>query len=204
MALIDGIIPEQKYELIRDRIAQILAAELGNQGDLHSPQEQFVKEVYLERFTSFDISDFPYINVSLANMEYDNKDQRQADGLNKFYIVAYTAQKTEGSTSGDTRATIKLHRLLGLCRSILSNPIHRTLGFTAAEVNIKTTYVSSITIPKVDENGDMVNAIMGFIEFFVKAPEDVVLKEGVVVGESYTTVKLYNTEKGYYYKYERP
>jgi len=71
-------------------------------------------------------------------------------------------------------------------------------------VSFRFTKVGSIIVPKVNDNGDMINSIMGYLEFFVKATENVILKEAVLIGQSDTTVKLYNTNEGYYYKYITP
>lgn len=200
-SIITGQIATQKFELIRDRIGEILLTELTAQGAMYSPQEVFANKVYIERFVPIDHTNFPALNIVLANGDYSNKDQLQADGLYKFWIVCYTGEKSTATQDGDTRATLRMHRILGLCRAILNYGGYRTLGFAPTEVNVKTTYVGSIVIPKVDENGDAVNAIMGYLEFFVKAPEVVNVVDPVQLLSSAITVKLYDTDEGYYWGY---
>lgn len=196
-AKIDGLIPNQNYELIRDRIAAILMEELTNQGAISSPAETFVKGVWVERFMTFDQAvEFPCLNVVLGDGTYDNKDQTSVDGYYKYYIVGYTSAPTTRNGKGDTLAKIKLHRLLGMCRAILENPVYKTLDFPTPFLrNLK---VGSITIDQPsDKSLDATNTVAGYLEFFVKVPEDVLLKTPVDLALSSTTVKLYNTDKGY-------
>ena len=62
MAQIYNIIPVQNFELIRDRIALILATEVNNQFVL-SGNEDINCDVWLERSTPFDKIENPTINV---------------------------------------------------------------------------------------------------------------------------------------------
>lgn len=62
MAQINTIIPVQNFELIRDRIALILATEINNQFVL-SGNEDINCYVWLERSTPFDKIENPIINV---------------------------------------------------------------------------------------------------------------------------------------------
>lgn len=203
MALINGLIPQQNFELIGAQIAYILATELVNQGLLSSPQTVYTTCVGYERFIPVDETEYPFVNVVYARSDYDNKDQTEVDGYNKYYIVGYTSAKTNAIDSGDKRATLKLKRLLGLCRAILENPIYRTLGISVPNNTIGFTFtkVGSIIIPKVDDNGDLLNSNMGYLEFYVKATENIIVIDPIPVGGNDTTVKLYDTEEGFYYAY---
>lgn len=202
--MITGIIPQQNFELVDARIAEILTAELGSQGAMYSPEEVFVKRVFLEKFIPPDITEMPCLNVTMGQELMDNKDQRQEDGTATYYIAAYASAKTSTDGEGDKRATQKLHRILGLCRAILENSEYRTLGFTPSEVNVKHTNVVSITIPKVEDINDSTNTIFGYLEFRVKMVEDVIVKEPIPIQSAFTTVKLYDTEQGYFYEYQKP
>lgn len=203
MALIDGIIPKQNYELIGDVLGAILDVELRNQGSLYSPNEVFITSVYRERFVPPDETEYPMLNVVLADGLYDNKDQTQADGSYKYIVMAYASAKTTASYRGDLLASIKLQRLLGLCRAILENPVYNTLGFPkptnqVPSVNIKNTRVGAIRIQNPQDN-DATHSIEGFLEFYVKVPETVNLKDVIPLASSTTEVKLYLTDKGYRY-----
>ena len=108
MALINGIIQQQNYELIRDRLGEILAVELANQTVLTGTE--FVKAVDIERLIPYDETDYPVINVVFNNGDYSNKQQTQSDGYYKYFIVGYVKAKTNNSERGDKLATNKLHK----------------------------------------------------------------------------------------------
>lgn len=193
---INGLIQPQNYELIRDKLAVILMEELINQGSISSPQETFAKGVWVERVIPFDQpTNFPCINIILDNGEYSNKDQKMVDGWYKFYICAYTSSKSTANDKGDTLAKIKLHKLLGLCRAILENPVYNTLDYP--EIGIKTTKVGSIIINQPENQNDATNAVVGYLEFFVRVAETVILKDPIPLALSSTTVRLYDTNEGY-------
>lgn len=195
-AKIDGLISNQKYELIRDRLAVVLLEELINQGQLSSPNEVFTKGVWVERFANFDQpTEFPCLNIVLGDGSYSNKDQECIDGEYRFYIVAYESAKTTLSGRGDTLAKIKLHRLLGLCRAILENPIYRTLDF--APPFTVTSKVGAIVVNQPQDTQDATNSVSGYLEYVVKVSETVSLKDAIPLVSSTTTVKLYNTNQGY-------
>jgi len=198
MPLIDGIIGNQNYELIRNRIGEILYTNIRNQEILTNTS--IINAVDLERFVTYDETDMPVINVVLSSGTYDNKQQQQVDGEYKFFIAAYASEKTLGADRGDKRAAFKLHKILGLCRAILENPIYKRLDFptpTSTTGNIKSTRVGGIYIPKVEDIDDAKNAVMGYLEFYVKVPEGVILLEPIPIALSTTEVKLYLTDKGY-------
>ena len=56
MSLIDGIIQPRAYELIRDKIAEILLEEFANQFALTSDADLNLHKVYLERFVPLDFT----------------------------------------------------------------------------------------------------------------------------------------------------
>ena len=76
-SIIDGIIPAQQYETIRDKIGLILYEELVNQFTLTTDEDLNVK-VFVERFVAFDKTDFPCLNVVFSGGNYDNKNKQDA------------------------------------------------------------------------------------------------------------------------------
>lgn len=195
MALINGIIPRQNYEIIRDAIMSVLYAEIKNQ-ELQTSTE-LVKTYYAERFVPPDETEFTVLNITFPGGDYSNKDVTIVDGDYVYYISAYTGAKAGASATGDKTASLKLHKILGIVRAILMNPLYITLGL--APGFIKETILSSIRIPKNDEFTDANYSIMGFVEFKVKATENVILLQPIPLASSVTQVKLYLTDKGYRY-----
>lgn len=195
MPLISGIIPAQNFEVIRDAIMSILYAEMRNQEALTSTE--LVKSYYSERFVPPDETEFTLLNIQFAGGEYGNKDQRIVDGEYVYYICAYTSAKNTPAQDADKAATLKLHKVLGIVRAILMNPLYKTLGLTAGFIG--NTLLSKIQIPKNDDFQDAANSIMGYVEFRVRASENVILIDPIPLAGSVTQVKLYLTDKGYRY-----
>jgi hypothetical protein len=77
------------------------------------------------------------------------------------------------------------------------NPVYKTLGLPAGF--IKSTLISGIKITTNESVTDATNSIMGYVEFRVKAIEDVSLIDPIPLASSITEVKLYLTDKGYRY-----
>lgn len=196
MARIDYIIPAQYYELIRDRIGAILALELNNQV-LLSGDYDLDADVFVESGSTFDKIEIPVINVSLVSVNYDNKEQGSVRGTYVYAVDAFTSAKSGNTVSGDVRATFKLHRLLGVCRAILENPVYKTLDFTPP--SISRTLCSDIQIAKTTKD-DATNTAMGRVNFTVVANETTELLTALQISEYYTKVKLHETDKGYQYE----
>jgi hypothetical protein len=197
MAKITTLIPLQNFEKVRDQIAIILADELSNQATLAGDQ-QINATVSSERFIPFDKTSMPALNVLLSRGNYASGTTIDADGVYTYFIDVYTAAKTIGTTRGDTLATTRLHRILGLVRAILEDTQYLTLGFTRP--SIENTTVSDISIAEPSNNQDAASIIMGRVTFMVRVTETVKLLTGVPLTLSNTEVKLGLTDKGYIYE----
>lgn len=193
MSKVVGIIQPQAYELIRERIGAILADEILNQYTLTSNAD-INAEVWVERKTPFDKTDFPAVNVVFPNGTFDNKNARSVDGTYTFNIDVYTSSKNSSSKQGDKFASTTAQKILGICRAILENPVYRTLDFAAPF--ICNTHVSSITLPDMSGN-DADNTAMGRLVFSVRAAETTELIEAALLASNDTVMKLYLTDKGY-------
>lgn len=187
-------IPRRAFELIRDRICEILADELPVQSIVEY-DGSLDATVYCERFIPFDKTDIPCVNVLLAKGIYNNKAVVKADGTYTYNVDCYMSAKSSVGVQGDTVSAIKLQKLIGICCAILENPQYNTLGF--ARPFISHTEVSEIAIADPKNNQDAVNVMMGRISFVVRVPENVdALLPRLLVGFD-TQVKLGLTEKGY-------
>lgn len=196
MAQIKGIIPAQYFEVIRDRIAEILADELDGQVLLTYDTDLEVKGVYVERSVPFDNTEMPAINVSFSGGDYNNQTVRDADGSYSFFIDVFTQAKTTDDDRGDKLAMFKLHKLLGVCRAIIQNPIYKTLGFEPPF--IMSRQISSIVIAAPKE-GEALKVVMGRLILAIVAPEDTQLLTAELIAGFDTQVKLALTDKGYIY-----
>lgn len=198
MALINGIIPTAKFELIRDRIGQILVTEFANQAFLTGNNE-LKPAVYSERFIPVDKTEPPVVNVCFASGTYDNKNVKSVDGNYIYNLDFYTSAKSAGGETGDTAATKKLHRLMAVARAIIENPRYRTLGYNApfnCNIGVNDIQVSD------PSSIDSTHKVQGRLTVSVRVPETVELIDNMpLLSTSLTQVQLFDTDKGYRYEW---
>jgi len=198
MAKLNQPIQIQKFELIRNRIADILIDEITNQITLQY-SDLFIIGVFIERFPTFDKTELPVINVSLARGSYDNEDVIQSDGTYTYYVDAFmrfsSVQNQDGSiTDGSSLAAIKVQRAIAFCRTVLKNQAYRTLGFAPPFLNNIT--VSEFNIANPDRE-DMEHTIMARITVTVVAPETSELASARLLEGYDTQVLLGDSALGY-------
>jgi len=191
-AKIIGQIPVQNFELIRDKIAVILALEIPVQTAASS-----IKAVWLERFIPFDLEELPAINISYDNTPYDRHDPKSRHGENQYYIDVIVNAKHSVTEKADIKASKLVQRIAGIVCYILSSAEYYTLDFNPGLIQSK--WVSDLKIGKLSE-GDALHTIVARIIFKVRANEIVGDLTGVL-GEIFTTqIKLDETDKGYFIK----
>ena len=116
MSKINGILQYSNYEIVRSKIASILADELANQASLNQtalteeeakpdPDEALIAfynlnidcipgEVYEERFIRPQPNEYPLINVVLTNVPLDQgTSNTKQEGVNKYQIEFYQQAK---------------------------------------------------------------------------------------------------------------
>jgi hypothetical protein len=128
---------------------------------------------------------------------YSNKHPGNSDGLYVFHVDVFTNAKTTTSDPGTYRAKKKLHKVLGVVRSILEDPIYKILDFEVGFIG--GTYVNDIQI-RDNQELDALNTAMGRVTFYVKARELNKLKDAPIIAEWRTAVHLYETEQGYLFE----
>lgn len=197
MSLIENAVPPASFELVRDRIGEILAVELPKQL-LLTGSYYINATVWVERFIPFDKTEFPAINVMLADGKYDNQDVRQADGTYNFYIDCYqsAASGPTPDKRGDVEAMRRLHRILATVRAIIQSPKYLTLAF--AEPKIMRRQIETLTIANPDAS-DGLSSVQGRLVLNVRVPEYSELMTAVDIVSWHTSVKLELTDKGYKY-----
>lgn len=196
MSNITTIIPRQQFEFIRDRIFEILVDEINGQYILTSDSEFNILS-FIERNTPIDKTECPAMVVSYAKSDFSNKHQGSTDNAIVFNIDFFTNSKSNIADGGDKLSALKLHKLLGVARYILEDPIYKTLGFTAPY--IMKSYVSEINIAAGNKE-DATNTSMGRLTFNVVCNETNVLKTPELIEGFNTQVKIDNSGKGYFYE----
>lgn len=197
-ALIDVLIPRQNYELVLDRIGEILAVEFENQAVLNNYDLDDVT-VYKERTVPLQPSELAMVNVSLFSDDFVEDTQSQSQGMVRYLIEVFTNSSTTDDDRGDTLAALRLHRILGVIRSILMDPRYKTLGFLPPSIgHRKVERIFFMAAPNQDANTTRI----GRLEFLVKVPEvPGSFVTPVALNESFTQVSLVNTDFGYQWIY---
>lgn len=191
-AVIDTQIPQQNFELIRDRIAAVLATELAQQTTLGTTG--LPNKVYTERIAMFEGQEGVMLNVSLDSGKYMAQTVKQTDGIYKYNIDAYATAKATPTTPGDTAAALLLERLLGICRYIIEDSRYLTLGFTPGFIMHR--HIQTI---QVGAHPNLENIVIGRLVLEVKAAETVALPDAVELAQSNTQAMLYCSTEGYYW-----
>jgi len=221
MSKITAILSYANYELIRSKIASILADELTVQLALNiaartaellkpTPDTALIalydlniscipSKVYEERFIRPNPDEYPLINVVLTNVPLNDGTSNTVQyGVDKYQIEFYQDSKSNATKDGDVLATIKLHRIMAICRQILMNREYIQLDLGNL---IGYRIVQDLMIGQPNTGGDNSHhAIFGKFDLMVKVGEEVNDLEGVELLESGTTMKIYDSELGYFWE----
>lgn len=202
MPKITAAIPQHNYELVRDRICQILADELPNQATLLGAGYEYIgAPVWMERTVAVDKVELSVVNVYLNRIDYDHKDYSgHRSGICTYYIDVYANSKYEEQQDGtlmpaDELAGVRMQRLCGIVQYILDNPVYKTLDFQPAHIG--QLHVANLQLAEANNPQNATVTQMGRVELSVKVGENVDLLDAPMIGTYITQVKLYNTEKGY-------
>lgn len=201
MSVIDSVIGQQSFELIRDRVGEMLYDEIENQY-VRTYDERLQPVIYMERFVPFNESEIYQgaINITVARQMLNNQSLLQSDGINTFFIDVYQCAK---STTEDGRlidgasvATKNMHRMCGLIRAIIEDARYKTLGFTPGFIGNRHIVEIKFNNPKIEEK---VSVATGRIVLQVRAPEMNGKNTPTVLADLKTTVKIGESDAGYTY-----
>lgn len=205
MSKIAEIIPAASFEIVRDRIGEILADEILNQYNLTYDEETEEKDeelnitVYVERFLPVEVSEYPLINVFLSTCQLDNQTAVTQRNTVQYNIDCYCGSSNKSGETGDVLSKKKLHKMLRMCMAILNSPHYVRLGYLTPFINGRKVTGIIIRNEDIQAEKDSLHGSMGRLTLEVAMNESV---EGVspVLAEGYDTiVYLGESEKGYKY-----
>jgi len=194
MSKITTLIGRQAYELIRNRIGEILIDELAAQTTLGNQYTS--AEVTVEGLNVVDTTETSVVKISLADGEFSNEHAGASDGVYLFNIDCFCKAKSSAGVEGNYKAAEKTQALMGIIRYILKDPQYRTLGFTAGFIGGCT--VQSIKIGEAEQK-DLFNVVGGRLVFKVKALETNGLLNATLMNNYHTSVILGTSAQGYTY-----
>lgn len=194
MSKITTIIGRQAYELIRNRIGEILIDELATQTTLGNVYTNAI--VTVEGLNVVDTTEASIVKISLSDGEFSNEHAGSSDGVYIFNIDCFCKSKSSSTVDGNAKAAEKAQALMGIIRYILKDPQYRTLGFTAGFIGGCT--VQGIKIGEA-ETKDLFNVVGGRLTFKVKALETNGLLNATLMNSYQTSVTLGTSAQGYTY-----
>lgn len=195
MSLINNqILGPSSYEIIRERLAEILYTELLNQYDYTGDDEVNIPRIWIERLVDFNASELPAINVQVVKVDLDNHSQLGSDGTGQYWIDIHTKASKRGIEDGGYLAQKHMQKLAGICRQIIEHSNYKTLAFEAPFImNRRVLEIRFVT----NKTEDTLSIATGRLLVSVRAPE----VNGVFVprniAEWVTVVKLHDSEAGY-------
>lgn len=195
MAIITGLIPKRGFELIRDRIGEVIADEFANQATLDTNELAFQASVFVERSTPMDKTERS-INVSLAKRDPGlMTTQNSQDGYYEYHIDCYSSSPSSSAYDGNAMASITLHRMTGAIHCILTDSRYNTLGFSTPF--IENVNVSSIQFADPLGSKDASSVMMGRITVIVRYPDKSNSITPILINGYQTSVFLSSTSLGY-------
>lgn len=217
MSVITDIIGQSNFEIVRAKIASILADEIANQvtlieaAILAGPTPEELEElefalsalpdrIWEERVVEPQNFEMPIVNVRFTNDNLDEiiTDEDQEGMAN--YTIEFYANANSSDDYNDKLAATKLHRLIGVCRAILMNPEYAMLGFDFGLIGHKS--VQNIRVGQPDSGAnDTRSAYMGLFDVKVRLNEQFPIIQGGLLSGIDTTMRL-TDEKGYFWTFE--
>lgn len=207
MAIVSQIpneIEVPSYELIRDRIAEILLVEIANQKIVTS--EPLTLEIlnktniFQEKFRQLNQAEMYAIAISKASLDFDNAHQTSVRNTISFYLDFFGRDFSTNIEDGDKRVAVGLQRLIGIARGILSHPAWYKLGLPNPSP-IGNTIVR--TVRRMDEvnTRDAGDILMYRMLFEVVSHENTNFPLARVLESHTTCVTVEETDLGFQYIY---
>lgn len=203
MSLIQSAITQRGFERVRDRIAEILATELPQQATLNS-LTYLNSTVAVERMIPIHPAELTtsFINVRLANGNYNNYKLLDKDGNYTFFVDCYMKGYSTNDDRGDNLAQTKLQRLTGVVDAIISDSKYITLGW--AKPSVSRVEVTEISVQDYSEFKNAENMVMARLVVEVRIQETVEAFNPPPIDKWTTQVYLQLTEQGYIFSGDAP
>lgn len=198
MPIITETIGPQGFEIVANRIAEILAEEIQNQITIQNLDDN--AEIFLERIEPFDKSEDVMISVALREDDFDGYTSRDVQGGTMYFIDLFCSGYGDGYIAPSIVSANKMYRFAGFIRHILSSGKIPTLGFPPGLIGGK--YIKKFMVDTDYSNfGNHSNYDGAYIRFcrfiyIVRIQENQPLWEGIPLQGNTTNITYENTQKG--------
>jgi hypothetical protein len=139
--LITELIPDQPFEIIENRIGEILLEELTAQHVLQNLNSSF--GLFVERIEPYDRSEDVVITLAYREAENQEYTQSSSQGHHVYFVDIFAGgiESDDRSLSEDVRQ--KLFKYVGIIKYILNSGKYPTLGFPRGLIGNK--HVKKVT-----------------------------------------------------------
>jgi hypothetical protein len=194
-------IPSQAFEVIRNRIGEIIANEFTAQKVI---TPTWVKPtVWVERYYAFDSeTQLPAVNITFSGGSYLNENIVRSQAEYIYNINVSTASPSTSTANGDKLALLQMQKIVGMIRAILMNPIYVKLGYANNAGIVISRRIESIRIGDKKDIQDALSDVVGQIVLVVNAIETTELGTGVEVQMVNSHVTLDESEQGLFFNAE--
>ncbi len=194
-------IPSQAFEVIRNRIGEIIANEFTAQKVITPTWVQ--PTVWVERYYAFDSeTQLPAVNVTFSGGSYLNETIVRSQAEYIYNINVSTASPSTSTANGDKLALLQMQKIVGMIRAILMNPIYVKLGYANNAGIVISRRIESIRIGDKKDIQDALSDVVGQIVLVVNAIETTELGTGVEVQMVNSHVTLDESEQGLFFNAE--
>jgi hypothetical protein len=202
-AILTEIIPAQGFEIVANRIGELLTQEIANQQTIQSLTEDC--KVFLERIEPFTKEEDVMITVAWRESTPEGNTQSDYQGYEMYFVDLFVSGGSEDDEAASAIMQKKLYKYIGLIRYILSSGKLPTLGLPPGLIGGK--FIRKITLDTDYSNfGNHSNYDWAFIRFarvmfMVRVQERTELWQGIPLLGNDTTVHLEGTDQGLQFKF---
>lgn len=198
---IQGLIPKQNFEIVRDQIGALLKLEISAQ--IMRRNLDYEADIYVERTVSIQDSEDLVINIQFESSNYGNFNEKSSEGETTYLIDVYSTSKKDPEKDGGYRSNLKTQRVLGWIRSILMSTEYKTLGIEIDYENGKPAFIAGTYVQETASNtnfllgSDVSFLSVGRVIFMARLNESQQMESGVEMDVHGTRFLLHDTELGY-------
>lgn len=196
MARINYAITDDYFEIIRDKIAEILLDELPNQATLLNNPDLNFTQIWKERTTNFNLNELPALNLSTSEVGYNDKFPGERYTTPVYFIDIYVSKIHEQNNNADQLSMDAGWRIARVIQGVLDHDEYKDLTIAPF---VRHAEVRVTRAGEADSDGGGKVSIIR-VEYMV----DTYSSQGALDPEqilgSDTTVRLNDTEKGYFYQ----
>lgn len=139
--LITELIPDQPFEIIQNKIAEILLEEITAQHLLQELDSDF--KIFVERISPYDTSEDVVITIACREQDNQEYTPRNSQAQNMYFIDIFTGGIESGEESMSENVRRKLFKYVGIVKYILNSGKYPTLGFAPGLIGNK--HVKKVT-----------------------------------------------------------